>query len=101
MCLSCLVCCGERDLWAGPQESQELLVAGAHLLQAHDLLHQQLDAHQDYQALRSSHPPGAKVYLISSFNLQEHKQTFIESKTSENTVHKILDVIIQLVKESM
>ena len=38
------------DLWACPEEPQELPLPGSDLLQAHDQLHQQLDAHQDHQA---------------------------------------------------
>ena len=50
----CSISCCECDLWAGEKESQELLVSGAALLQAHDELHQQLGAHQNHQpSLRS------------------------------------------------
>ena len=59
-----LVCCGECDLRAGAEESQELPVPGAHLLQAHDLLHQQLDAYQDHQTFRGPHPARTKVTIM-------------------------------------
>lgn len=50
---SCLVRCSvsgcECHLRTGQEESSQLLVFGSHFLQAHDQLHQQLDAHQDHQ----------------------------------------------------
>lgn len=55
------VASGERDLRAGAEEPEELPLPRPHLLQAHDLLYQQLDAHQDHQTIRGSHPSRAKV----------------------------------------
>ena len=47
----------QRHLRAGPQEPQKLLEPRPHLLQADDVVHKQLDAHQNHQTLRGTHPP--------------------------------------------
>ncbi len=53
----------ERDLRASAEEPQELPLPRPHLLQADDVIHQQLDAHQDHQALRGSHSSRTKVRI--------------------------------------
>ncbi len=53
----------ERDLRAGAEEPQELPLPRPHLLQADDVIHQQLDAHQDHQAVRGSHASRTKVRI--------------------------------------